>query len=189
MIKLKDLLKEVFDTNLLEDNGDFKIFCDMDGVLVDFDKGILQLTGGLSFETYVNSKKASGNNGIKDIFNLINNNGSIWWATLPWMKDGKELWNFIKNKKPVILTAGAKKYTGEIAEKGKKDWVLKNLGGATEVIVTNNGKQKQMYANPNYILIDDLNSNIQEWINKGGIGILHKNTESTISELQRILGK
>jgi hypothetical protein len=42
---------------------------------------------------------------------------------------------------------------------------------------------KQKYSNKNSILIDDRKSNIDQWIEKGGIGILHENTEKTINEL------
>ena len=47
--------------------------------------------------------------------------------------------------------------------------------------------KKREFANKNSILIDDLKSNIQEWKASGGIGILHKNTNSTISQLKDIL--
>ena len=35
MIKLKDILNEVFDANMLESQGKFEIYCDLDGVLVE----------------------------------------------------------------------------------------------------------------------------------------------------------
>ena len=181
MIKLKDILNEVFDTNLLENNDDYRIFCDLDGVLVDFDKGVKQLTGGISFEDYVKTK------GYDSLWSIINQNGSIWWSTLPWIADGHKLWSFIKNKDVTILTAGSTKNTGKLAIEGKKDWCLKNLSAIVPVIVTNNSHDKQQHAQPNHILIDDLPSNINEWKAKGGIGILHTTAEQTINELQQIL--
>jgi hypothetical protein len=36
------------------------------------------------------------------------------------------------------------------------------------------------------VLIDDYPKNIREWTAKGGIGILHTNTSSTISALKRL---
>jgi len=36
-------------------------------------------------------------------------------------------------------------------------------------------------------LIDDLPRNIDPWIEAGGIGILHKNTEDTIKKLKKII--
>jgi hypothetical protein len=36
------------------------------------------------------------------------------------------------------------------------------------------------------ILIDDNGRNIGQWLRRGGIGILHKNTESTIEVLEAL---
>ena len=46
-------------------------------------------------------------------------------------------------------------------------------------------EKKKEFAAENKILIDDLKSNIKEW-NAGGIGILHKQTSSTISALKEL---
>ncbi len=44
MIKLKSIVKEIFDANLLENNVEITIYCDMDGVLCDFEKQFETLT-------------------------------------------------------------------------------------------------------------------------------------------------
>ena len=181
MIKLKNLIQEIYDTNMLENQQKYKIFCDLDGVLVGLDKGIKQLTGGLSFKDYTAAHSAD------DMFNLINNNGSIWWATLPWTDDGKSLWDFIQDKNTTILTSGATKRAGELAGEGKKEWCHKNLGATVPVIVVSKSVEKQQYAKPNHILIDDLDSNITQWKNKGGIAIHHKNTPDTLTQLKQLL--
>ena len=182
MIKLSKLVNEIFDTNLLENHGDFKIFCDLDGVLVDFQKGVKQFSGGLLFNDFIN------NVGKKEAWQYILNNGSTWWATLPWMDDGKILWNFIKNKDVSILSSGSVRYTKGTATKGKKEWCIRNLGAKPEVIVTNEASDKQLYCKgPNYILIDDHSNNIKDWQSKGGIGILHTSSSDTIYKLKQIL--
>lgn len=181
MIRLKSILNEVVNANLLEECDSFKLYCDLDGVLVDFNKGISQLTGGLDFETYVKSR------GYAALWKLVNSHGSIWWSTLPWTSDGKQLWNFIRNNNVIILTAGSVRNTGDIAVKGKKEWVHKNLGGNVPVIVSDSSKDKHKYSQKNHILIDDLETNINEWRSAGGIGILHKNTNDTINQLNAIL--
>lgn len=180
MIKLKTLVQEVYNANLLENEGNYKIFCDLDGVLVDFDKSVKQLTGGIGFDEYVKLK------GHSELWKMINSHGSMWWETLPWKEDGKVLWNFLKNKDITILTAGSRRNTGDIAEKGKKEWCFKNLGADIKVIVTASSKDKQQHAKPNYILVDDLESNIQEWNNAGGTGILHRNSAQSINVLRKI---
>ena len=54
MIPLKMAIPEVFDHNLLEvgDENSTIIYCDMDGVLVDFDEGFKKISGGISAEQF-----------------------------------------------------------------------------------------------------------------------------------------
>ena len=47
-------------------------------------------------------------------------------------------------------------------------------------------KQKQELANPESILIDDRQINIDQWEAAGGIGILHTSTDNTISQLKEL---
>lgn len=47
-------------------------------------------------------------------------------------------------------------------------------------------KDKHIHCKANDILIDDRISNITEWRNVNGIGILHENFENTIDELRKI---
>lgn len=185
MIKLKDILNEIFDVSMLEDGSGIKyeLYCDLDGVLVDLDTGVKRLTGGIKFDDFAKLK------GYDELWTIINNQGSIWWATLPWKKDGKVLWNTIKSHKPTILTAGSTSNTGDLAVKGKKEWCYKNIGFITPVIVTDKSRDKQKYAAPNKILIDDLPLNIQQWESKGGIGILHTSAEKTIQRINEIYNR
>lgn len=44
-------------------------------------------------------------------------------------------------------------------------------------------KEKQNYSDQGSILIDDM-KNIDEWLLRGGIGILHISAENTIKELK-----
>jgi len=55
------------------------------------------------------------------------------------------------------------------------------------VICVPRSASKQNHAGKNRILIDDLESNINEWEAKGGIGILHKNAGETLAILKKIL--
>jgi hypothetical protein len=47
-------------------------------------------------------------------------------------------------------------------------------------MIGHSGKREQA------VLIDDYPKNITEWTAKGGIGILHTNASSTISQLKKI---
>lgn len=63
-------------------------------------------------------------------------------------------------------------------------WCTKHLGSDVDVILE---REKQKYAHSRAILIDDTKKKIDKFRAKGGIGILHKNTAKTLSELKEIL--
>lgn len=156
-----------------------KIYCDMDGVLTDFDKEIFKQFGPDWGAIYQKSKKKA-----YDI--LIDYGARRFWRDMEWTYDGKKLWNFIKNKNVHILTAVIR--DGNEGKKGKEEWIAKNLGFQyipyTHIVFR---EQKKDYARPNHILIDDKPLNIREWEATGGIGILHKSTARTIKKLKEIL--
>ena len=45
---------------------------------------------------------------------------------------------------------------------------------------------KQLFAEPNRILIDDMQKTIDEWNAKGGTGIFHSSAANTITELKKL---
>ncbi|MFA6090087.1 MAG: hypothetical protein WC755_09600 [Candidatus Woesearchaeota archaeon] len=148
------------------------IYCDLDGVLVDFNKGYYDLTG-----YDMNGQYRTDSN----FYEPINNAGYSFWINLDWKKDGKELWNYIEKYTPILLSAPTKKNDSRV---GKMDWVKRELPG-TKLILRSSGNKKE-FASPTSILIDDLSSNIEQWINAGGIGILHTSTESSIKKLKKL---
>lgn len=160
--------------NILKEEIGYRIYCDMDGVLVDFDRGYKELTGMLPFEAEQSSNVAS-------FWEPINQAGAQWWAELKWMPDGKILWNHIKKYNPPLLSAPSKEQSSRI---GKAAWVRRELPHAQ--LILKPADQKQQYATPNSILIDDKQKNIDQWNQSGGIGILHTTAETTIKELQKL---
>ena len=109
-----------------------------------------------------------------------------WWATIPWMKDGKELWKYIRQFDPEILTAPMDKggKTGSLP--GKLQWVEKNLKISSERVNFEHDKWKYATSDDGKqnILIDDFESKISPWRAAGGIGILHINANNTIKILK-----
>jgi 5'(3')-deoxyribonucleotidase len=144
----------------------------MDGVLVDFDKGYEKLTGINIRGTYTNNTT---------FWDPINRAGYDFWRNLEWMSDGKELWDYIKKYEPELLSAPSRQPESRVA---KHDWVKEHLPDV--ILNLRSAKHKKDFASPNHILIDDRVDNINSWIEAGGIGILHKNTKKTISELNKI---
>jgi hypothetical protein len=152
----------------------YSLFCDMDGVLTNMVKHYHDLTGK-DLEDKVNNKKW-----YRDIQGNLD-----FWKTMLWLDDAKELWDYIKQYDPCILTSPTLDYA---CKKGKIEWVKKELGDDVCVIVALKKHlvfdEKQLVGK---ILIDDKEKNINPWIEMGGTGILHKNAADTISQLKKFL--
>ena len=159
------------------------IFCDMDGVLVDFYKGVLDLTG-LNFKEYI------PDHNMVDIGHNIISNTPQFWETLPPMKDYLKLWNFIKKFDPEILTARPNWDDRNVCV-GKWKWILKHTPVPKDKFHCVERQDKKLYAinsitgKPN-LLIDDLEKNIQEFTAAGGIGIQHISATVTILKLKKL---
>lgn len=157
----------------LFENLKYKIFCDMDGVLVDFNKGYKELTGIDLDGTYQTSE---------EFWTPINKSGKEFWENLEWMSDGKRLWTYLGEYYPIILSSPSRRGFG--SREGKKNWVDREMPGTPLILEYSFNKRK--HATPNSILIDDRDSNIEQWIESGGIGILHTSTEETLKELNKL---
>ena len=159
----------------LEENEkvmDYKIYCDMDGVLADFESGYEKLTG---VDLKGEFKKG------EDFWDPISKAGIGFWAGLKWMPDGQKLWDYLKPFDPVLLSAPSREQSSRI---GKHVWVKQKIPGTK--LILRYASQKQELANPESILIDDRQVNIDQWEAAGGIGILHTSTDNTISQLQKL---
>lgn len=160
---------------LLKNASQFVIFCDLDGVLVDLDK---------EFEKfgYGTPEECVEKYGKKAFWDLIKST-EHFWLNMEWMPDGKQLWDFVKEYNPTILTTPAKDSTDPHCVEDKKKWVEREIGDV-EVIMSFN---KAEHAKPNAILIDDMEKNIKPWETSGGIGILHVSAQESIKKLQKII--
>ena len=151
-----------------------RIYCDMDGVLCDFEYAANKVTGqvwgGLTTGQDWESIRKTKN----------------FWSTMPWKRDGRLLWNYIKKFEPHILSA----YTTEDpnCKPGKNRWLRNNLGLSGSRINLVRRSEKRNFAMDGRrpaILIDDYPKNISDFKSAGGIGIVHSNTQTTISQLKR----
>jgi len=138
----------------------------MDGVLVDFAKGYFELTGRILDGSH---------EGGSEFWRPINRAGYDFWYNLEWMSDGKELWKHIEKYNPILLSAPSSKDESKVA---KFDWVKRELPGVE--LILRSASKKREFAGPNNILIDDRPSNIEGWVEDGGIGILHTSATETI---------
>ena len=156
-----------------QEDPKYKIYVDMDGVLVDFDGGYEKLTG-------MTTREADAK-GPEFFWKPISKAGAKWWITLNWMPDGKQLWDYVKKYNPELLSAPSRE---EASKMGKRIWVKRELPGAK--LILRSADKKQEFASPTSILIDDREKNIEQWEAAGGIGILHTDTSSTIKKLKEL---
>ena len=154
---------------------EYTIYCDMDGVLCDFDKRFMEFSNGIPPSRYESEF------GKKAFWKLISGQGVKFWVDIPWMSDGKQLWDYIKSYNPSLLSAPSME---ESSRSGKRLWVDNEIPGTK--LILRSAEQKQEFAKPNAILIDDRPSNIEQWRAKGGIGILHTSANKTIEQLKEL---
>ena len=154
----------------------YKIFCDLDGVLADFERGVIDLTGR-STELQTSSKMWAKIFSCPKFFEKLNPTSYC-----------ENLWNkmcLMGKQIPTILTGvpqGKKQYPIE-----KLSWCKKNLDNDIENIITCKSTDKYKYSNFGHVLIDDNFSNGVKWLHYGGIFIHHISPERTIYELERLL--
>jgi hypothetical protein len=178
-----DLL-EAHPPTVAEKTSKYQIYCDMDGVLTDFESRFHEKLKEVGPKYYplkdikkvVKPKDFEAIFGMSEFWKFIDQTvGVAFWVGMDWMPRGKELWSFISKYNPSLLTSPSRDNTSRL---GKNLWTKNNLTPKPKVIFAYSAS-KQNYANPNAILIDDKKSNIEEWRAKGGIAFRVKGGDIT----------
>jgi len=181
----------------INEEQQYQIYCDMDGVLVDFVAGTVehitkQLQAGEAEELkekigrdYITEEDVhidspNRNLDVRDYMFKELEHHAEFWENLEWMPGGEELWKHISQFNPYILTAPM----GYGSEIGKQAWIDKNLQPPPSKVLMSHDKFK--WAAPNHILIDDFTKNTVPWEKEGGIAILHTDTNKTIEKLEEL---
>ena len=184
-------------TDLLLEESDYtpkyQIYCDMDGVLTDFQTRFISLLRKEGPKYY--SKAIIAQVTKPKHFEKLESQEEFWkfidqyiglefWSEMPWMPNGRALWDFIQPYGPKLLTSPSRDNTSRL---GKRLWVKENLVPGPEVLFRF-GDAKADFANENSILIDDKPSNLQAFASKGGIAIRCKDGDitSVIHELKQL---
>lgn len=182
----------------MKDNNtkEFTIYCDMDGCLTNFVKRFQDIKDNANNLIPNDYDKA---NGKFSMWKLIGDEGLEWWSEMEWMSDGKSLWDYIKQFDPTICSAPSR---DPLSLKGKMIWINRELNinqtnptlspkfkrwEEDSKIILNSQKFLFNKRFPNSILIDDTPNQINNWINNGGIGILHTSADDTIQQLEEII--
>lgn len=185
-----------------------KLFLDLDGVICDFDNGIYSVVSKLIEDgefiktlTDIEKKNAISiwkilrpekESGVRTVMKNPDFKNTIrkfiayekdWWANLKWTSDGKELWDYVKQYNPTILSSSL---GGTNATPGKTQWVKKNLGDNVKCDIIDD---KETLATPDSLLIDDRSQIVKKFADAGGQIILHTDTSSTIRKLKMMINE
>jgi hypothetical protein len=192
-------------------NYPHQIYCDMDGVLVDFeapaietinaalndsDHPLSELTEkvrselGKSFIT-IEELKTKAAPSVRELMQLLLEDNEEWWASLPWLPEGRKVWDHIKNLRPVplILTSPMDQNGKQGSIKGKKLWLKRNLRLDTNrrVIFAHDKFNFSFKRGEPAVLIDDYMKNVALFSDHGGYAIRHDNDSgNTIAALEAI---
>lgn len=156
----------------------YKIYVDMDGVLTDWEDQFKRYSGGIPVNVYDNLY------GKDKQYQLVNQNSPTYYANMRWMKDGKLLYNFIKEFPHVEILSHAPDKKAYI---GKMQW-LKNNQVPFKANLVPHREDKAKFANSDSIIIDDREDVVNDFRKTGGKAILHKDSISTINQLKEMLG-
>ena len=167
---------------LLKEKQDLTIYCDMDGVLVNFQKRAREVLG-----RDIDDPFWKGRSDEKWDIILSTKN---FWLDMEEMPDARELWNYINQFTPFILSATPKIDADETARQ-KTKWCKEHFNISADRVFIVRVQFKRKFAlngrtgSPN-ILIDDNKDNIKQWRTAGGIGILHISAKDTTSKLKNL---
>lgn len=156
----------------------YRIFCDLDGVLADFDRGIVELTGKKPLDPNSNRDDA-------EMWQAVEKAPNFYGDLYP-MPDMYNLWAYIRPYNPIILTGLPRM---EAAERQKRGWCKEWLGEDVQVITCKSREkileaQKVVEVGETPLIIDDMTKFKDLWEVGGGVFLVHTSVEDTIKQLQ-----
>ena len=184
----------------------FRLYCDMDGVLCNFDAQFMKMLsdrnyGGKHYreeelrgiETPSDFESKFGGPEFWKFIDEIC--GKDFWAKMEWTPGGQQLWGAISSYSPSLLTAPSRNMISRI---GKRSWAKSHLTPSPENIIFKYSGYKQQVAEEDVakglepILIDDRQDIIDRWQAAGGIGIKcpkNGDTSQVIKRIQKLYGE
>ena len=167
---------------LEEQESEYKVYLDMDGVLADFDKRFEDIAG-------MKPKEFENKYGTKAFWNLIDEENKIsFWVGIPEMPGAKALVDAVKDYNFELLTSPSAKKQSYL---GKILWVRNHsdLFGGKPRINFKRAKEKHEIKpelSKTDILIDDREDTIERWNAAGGTGIVYKNISQVLNDLGKL---
>jgi 5'(3')-deoxyribonucleotidase len=151
-----------------------RVYCDLDGPLVNFVKGAFDLFNQEVPEVWPENEWNIENIlGVskKEFWKFIDNAGHHFWANLEPTPYFNDLIKLVSDIDPEfhIITSPAR---NPDSVKGKMIWMQRNLSWSFRRFIFISSESKHHFAGPGRILIDDKPSNIDQWTKAGGNSVL-----------------
>lgn len=156
------------------------IFLDMDGVLADFHRLLLERFG----RTFDAGRQEVPWAALSKIDRL--------YFQLEPLPTAFELWDLAHSlgARVEVLTAIPRRSTIPTAEADKRDWIAKHFGTSTPVRIGPFSRDKWKHAAPGDVLVDDRADNIVDWTTKAaGVGVLYTSFDQAAADLKRVSGR
>lgn len=184
----------------------FRLYCDMDGVLCNFDQRFMDMLKDKNYGgKHYREEELNGISSPSDFESKMGKNefwrfidgicGKKFWSEMDWTPGGQQLWHAISKYSPSLLTAPSQNLISRI---GKRSWAKQHLSPAPTGIVFKYSAFKQEQAQEDVanglepILIDDRRDIIDRWQAAGGIGIHHPKSgdpSQVIKRIQKLYGE
>lgn len=165
---------------------DIHVYIDMDGVLADFDNGVRRLCHRepLNQSCCTHAETDALWDDIRQVPHFYAQldpiEGSIAMVQAIYAQLGDRC---------QILTGIPKPHRHiENTIEDKVEWVRRLVSVDIRVNIVYRAEKQQFCTGPQDILIDDYDKNICEWQAAGGTGILFRDSQQTLEELQQIVG-
>lgn len=142
------------------------VFVDMDGVLSDFfgqamrvheSDGVDYPKGQYRIEEYLGISAS-------EFWAKIDHEGEEFWSEMPLCEGAMDLWDTLQPLKPIILTSPSMQ---PHCVSGKLKWMQDWFGTSFRDYIFCPANHKYKLARHNSFLIDDSQSNCNDWIEKG----------------------
>lgn len=157
----------------------------MDGVLADFDRGVIELCG-----MQPTPQNEGWRPGMDDPMWAKVRTIDHYYDKLELMPGAKEMFDTVYGRygdKCEILTGIPKPKRGILtAGEDKVNWMHRLLSEDIAVNIVYREQKPDYCTGKDCILIDDLEKNIEEWEKMGGTGIVHRSPEETLETLREM---
>ena len=150
-----------------------QLYLDCDGVLADFDAGVVHLLG-------MPPRDYEKRHGLAAFWRELARHPDFY-GSLPLMLDATTLFDAVRHLDPVILTGLPR---GQWAAPQKVRWAAQHFPGTR--ILTVMAVNKHKYALDGDILVDDQLRHAHLWEAAGGRFIHHRNAHGTLAKLREI---